>query len=71
MGSFLFAFNKMNGVLNVFVYAGGQKEVRAGLLGRDSQEKVSDKELEGIIKKIVKNYADSTMMIQVPRFPET
>ncbi|GMT06365.1 hypothetical protein PENTCL1PPCAC_28539, partial [Pristionchus entomophagus] len=27
LGSFLFAFNKMNGVLNVFVYAGGQKEV--------------------------------------------
>ncbi|KAF8355148.1 hypothetical protein PRIPAC_96771, partial [Pristionchus pacificus] len=27
MGSFLFAFNKMNGVLNVFVYAGGQKEL--------------------------------------------
>ncbi|GMT36852.1 hypothetical protein PFISCL1PPCAC_28149, partial [Pristionchus fissidentatus] len=29
VGSFLFAFNKLNGVLNVFVYAGGQKEVRA------------------------------------------
>ncbi|GMR60458.1 hypothetical protein PMAYCL1PPCAC_30653, partial [Pristionchus mayeri] len=32
VGSFLFAFNKLNGVLNVFVYAGGQKEVRKAIL---------------------------------------
>ncbi|GMR55194.1 hypothetical protein PMAYCL1PPCAC_25389, partial [Pristionchus mayeri] len=31
LGSFLFAFVAMNGVINVFVYAGGQKEVRKAI----------------------------------------